>query len=89
MVEELAETLQAMAHCDEVDTLDGLADLLYVTVGTARLFDLPVEAAYREVHRSNMTKNSILNHSAGVNGKGPNYSPPDIAGVLAYRREKR
>lgn len=33
-----------------------LADLMYVTIGTAVTFGLPLEEVFREVHRSNMTK---------------------------------
>src|SRR5262245_24245697 len=56
LLEEAAETVIAMAEGDEVKALDGLADLLYVLLGTAVTFRWPLEEAFAEVHVSNMTK---------------------------------
>ena len=86
MLEELGESLEAMAENDELLLLDGLADLLYVAVGTATTFALPVEAAFTEVHRSNMSKEPRIQHSAGVTGKGPGFKPPDLRRVLNLAR---
>ena len=84
MLEELGETLRAMAVCDEIGTLDGLADLMYVTLGTGVVFDLPVDAAFVEVHRSNMTKAVQVNDPDKIRlrDKGPDYVPPDLRAVL-------
>lgn len=65
-----------------------LADLLYVVYGTAEYFDLPMESVFREVHRSNMTKLGldgkpvVVAGYSGKFGKGPNYRPADVHGVL-------
>ena len=88
MLEELGESLEALAAGDELALLDGLADLIYVVVGTATTFKLPVEAAFREVHRSNMTKNSHIDHAAGVTGKGPQFKSPKLRAVLNHARGK-
>jgi predicted HAD superfamily Cof-like phosphohydrolase len=56
MAEELAETLAAMAHGDLVEVADGLADLIYVAVGTAVAYGIPLPAVWDEVQRSNMAK---------------------------------
>lgn len=86
--EELQETHDAMMAEDRVGVLDGLADQLYILLGTVienGLEDKIVEA-FNEVHRSNMSK-------LGADGKpvyredrkilkGPNYSPPDLAKIL-------
>jgi len=89
MVSELAEVLQALVTRDEVELADGLADLEYVVVGTATTFDVPLGDVFDEVHRSNMTKStvesSVRNHD-GDRGKGPQYSPPDVAGTIARSR---
>lgn len=63
--------------------LKELSDLRYVTEGCAVSLGLPIDQAFREVHRSNMSK-------LGANGlpivredgkvlKGPGYSPANMA----------
>lgn len=82
IVEEVAELAAALQDGDEVATLDALADLTYVTVGTAVAYGLPLAEAFTEVHASNMTK------SIGGEGrlwhpvKGTDYRPPDLVRVL-------
>lgn len=89
-LEELAEKYAAMFDGDEVAALDGAADQLYTLLGTAAVFDMPLEAAFLEVHKSNMTKekqpDDPLAHR--VRDKGPNYRPPDIAEVLTRHRKR-
>ena len=84
IIEELGETLIAMAAKDEASVLDGLADLSYVTDGTAVTHDLPLAEAFIEVHRSNMTKTKQEDdvHSDRVREKGDAYVPPNIQGII-------
>lgn len=68
------------------DLLKELADLRYVVEGTAVTLGLPFEAAFVEVHRSNMSKFGedglpIMNDFGKVL-KGPNYSPADLTGLV-------
>lgn len=84
IVEEVAELLTAFTVGDSVATLDALADLLYVTLGTAVAFGLPIAEAFEEVHRSNMTK-TVERDRPGHPGKGRDYSPPDLASLLEKR----
>lgn len=63
--------------------LKELADLRYVVEHCAVQLGLPIEDAYREVHRSNMSKlgddgRPIYNEYGKVQ-KGPNYAPPNMA----------
>lgn len=81
MCEELGEIAKAMAHKDSIALCDGVADLTYVVVGTAVVYRLPLEELFDEVHHSNMTKD-VVRHAHGVKGKGENFIPPDIAGVI-------
>jgi len=72
---------------DVVAAADALADLNYVIAGTALEAAIPLDAVAREVHRSNMSKlgrdgRPILREDGKVL-KGPDYFPPDVAGVLA------
>jgi predicted HAD superfamily Cof-like phosphohydrolase len=52
----------------------------------ARTWGFPMQELFTEVHRSNMTKTFAKNTTGGKYGavkpKGPDYEPPDIAGLL-------
>ena len=88
-VEELGEFIIAMADCDEEKTLDAAGDLLYVLFGSALTMDLPLEAAFVEIHRSNMTKRrqSTDPDACRVRDKGSSYVPPDLASILRAHRD--
>lgn len=88
MFEEFTEVAEAISTHDLTKILDGLCDLLYVVYGTAHEFGLgPVlKEAFREVHRSNMSKlgadgKPVLREDGKVL-KGPNFTPPDLAGII-------
>jgi phosphoribosyl-ATP pyrophosphohydrolase len=91
IIEETAELLSAMHDMDEVKTLDALADLLYVVIGTAVMLDLPLDEAFGEVHASNMSKERQKDDPLGdrVRDKGPNYKPPALDVVLNKYRESQ
>lgn len=89
-LEETGEWLIALGHCDEVASLDALADRLYVLFGDAVTYDLPLQEAFVEVHLSNMTKQRRSDDPGRLRDKGLNYRPPDLKSVLhAYRSLKR
>lgn len=90
LIEELSETLMAMSQGDELETLDGLTDLLYVLIGTAITFDFPLEAAFWDVQKSNMTKEPQPDDVSRVRvrKKGPNFVPPNLAKVLGDHRNE-
>lgn len=87
-LEELGEFLIAMGNGDEAEALDGWADRLYVLIGEAVTMDWPMEAAFNEVHLSNMTKARQPDDPSAtrVRSKGPDYRAPDVAAVLAAHR---
>lgn len=92
MLEELAESLEAMAVRDETKLLDGLADLDYVTHGTAVSYGLPLDEAAVTVHESNMTKavrSADKDADPRLRNKGVSYVPPDLAQVLADHRTEQ
>lgn len=83
IVEEAAELAEALRDGDELGVLDALADLAYVTIGTAVAYGLPLAEAFNEVHKSNMTKSveskgGRLWHPV----KGPDYCPPNLGKIL-------
>lgn len=80
--EEYMELLVAMHDRNLVGTADGIADLIYVLCGTALAFGIPLNEVFAEVHRSNMTKGDGSKRDDGKIMKGPNFRPPDIAGIL-------
>jgi len=84
--EELDELKEALANDDLVETLDALIDLQYVLDGAFLSFGLQgvKEAAFDEVHRSNMSKlgedgKPIRREEDGKVMKGPNYFKPNLA----------
>jgi NTP pyrophosphatase (non-canonical NTP hydrolase) len=81
IIEEVSELAAAMHDGNKTETLDALADLLYVVIGTAVTFNLPLHEAFLEVHRSNMTK-SLERSRPGHPKKGDNYSPPNLCQLL-------
>jgi predicted HAD superfamily Cof-like phosphohydrolase len=86
--EEFKELCEAIADGDFVGIVDGLSDLRYVTYGTYHEFGLgPIaEAAFNEVHRSNMSKlgkdGKPIYRADGKVLKGPNFTKPNIALIL-------
>ncbi|MDJ0463103.1 MazG nucleotide pyrophosphohydrolase domain-containing protein [Streptomyces sp. H27-C3] len=63
-----------------------LADLLYVTYGTAEVLGIPLTDVFEEVHRSNMSKLGLdgrpVRRSDGKVLKGPNYTEADVDKIL-------
>jgi hypothetical protein len=71
--EELDETFNAYYDRDDVEVLDGLIDILVVTLGTLDAFKCKTPEAWKNVFNSNMTKHP------GVNETRPNkFSLPDM-----------
>lgn len=56
MQEELNEYRLAIQQRDMAGVLDALVDLVYVALGTADIYGLPFEDAWRAVHSANMAK---------------------------------
>lgn len=88
MASELGELFDAIGEGDIVEAADGIADLIYVAVGTAISMGIPIDEVFAEVHRSNMTKTA--NKADGESGKkygdktpkGATFEPPRIKEIL-------
>jgi predicted HAD superfamily Cof-like phosphohydrolase len=94
IAEELEELREALKNGDTVETLDALIDLQYVLDGAFLSFGLHdvKEAAFAEVHRSNMSKlgedgKPIRRESDGKVMKGPNYFVPDMSQFIKNKKE--
>lgn len=63
MREELRELEQAMLDNDIVAIADGVADLMYVVIGTAVAYGIDIDPIFDIVHDNNMTKFLKCEHS--------------------------
>ena len=85
--EELGELADAMSKNDLVSTLDALVDLQYVLSGTVLSlgFADAFDEAFREVHRSNMSKledGKPVKDEAGRVKKGRDFKLPNLEQFL-------
>jgi predicted HAD superfamily Cof-like phosphohydrolase len=80
--EELAELALAIADQDDVRLADALGDLIYVVLGTAVTYGIPIGPVFDEIQRANMTKAVRSDGDTRLRDKGNSFVPPDIAGVL-------
>lgn len=86
VMEELKALLKARDANETIETyrllLKELCDLRYVTEGAAVVFGLPIDDAYVEVHRSNMSKlgpdGQPMHREDGKVLKGPDYFKADM-----------
>ena len=84
MMEELAEVVEAMQLNDYEHLAKELGDALYTIYGTAAEYGIPMDEAFAEVHRSNMTKTANPDPNGKVL-KGEDYEEADMASVLSRR----
>jgi predicted HAD superfamily Cof-like phosphohydrolase len=80
--EETDELEDALEHEELEESLDGIADLLYVVLGTAVEMGVDIEPIFREVHRSNMTKIGGHKREDGKWIKPKEYNPVDFTGKV-------
>ena len=87
LAEEFYEVLQEILYFETPEfykkkLTKELADLMYVTIGFATTFGLPLEEVFYEVHKSNMSKlgpnGEVLRREDGKILKGSNYKEPDL-----------
>lgn len=91
MHEELDEFVESWATGDLAQCADALADLVWVTLGTAHYMHLPFDQVWAEVRRANLEKRpwqegdpiKARNYTAGEVVKPLGWRGPDIGGVLA------
>ncbi len=69
-------------HGDMPQIADGLADLVYVVLGTAISYGIDLRPVYEAVHAANMAKVGGPTRSDGKLLKPEGWQAPDVAGVL-------
>jgi predicted HAD superfamily Cof-like phosphohydrolase len=84
--EEFDELQEALQQHDLAAVAKELADLLYVVYGTAVSCGIDMEPVFLEVHRSNMSKVGGYKRADGKWMKPPDYSPAQIAPLLAAQQ---
>jgi predicted HAD superfamily Cof-like phosphohydrolase len=74
---------------DLPELVDGLGDLDYVVEGFRQTLGVNGLPVHNEIHRANMTKKRDNLRADGKIIKGPDFVPPDIAGVLVKQGWQR
>jgi len=85
--EEVLETFDAIEARDLVEVADGIADIIYVAIGMAVEFGIPLADVWDEVQRSNMAKINPKTGKADKRADGKvikpeGWTPPDIASII-------
>ena len=69
-------------HAVRPEILDAICDSIYVLIGLALKMGFDLDGAFREVHRSNMSKlgedGKPIKRDDGKVLKGPNFTPPNL-----------
>lgn len=92
LMEELAEYTNAITKKDAAGALDALVDIVYIALGTAWLFNLPFEKAWKEVQKANMSKIRAKDKT-GKRGtkfdvvKPKDWKAPNIERIVEEERE--
>lgn len=85
------ELLESLLAGDLVGIADGIADSLYVIIGTAAAYGIDIQEIFDEVHRSNMSKTiynedtgkyTVVKNEFGKVLKPESYSPPKLHEIV-------
>lgn len=85
------ELVASILKGDLVGIADGIADVLYVVIGTAIAYGINIQEVFNEVHRSNLSKTvwneeeqryTIEKDEYGKGIKPPTYSPAEIEPII-------
>lgn len=82
LAEEYEELERAIFAGHLPGIADGIADLIYVAIGTAIGYGIDMRPVWEAVHRANMAKAGGPVRDDGKRGKPPGWEHPDVAGIL-------
>ncbi len=80
--EEASEVNYAINYEKLPQIAKELADLIYVCIGAALEFGIPLDEVFSEVHRTNMLKSGGSIRADGKIMKPAGWQPPNIAAIL-------
>lgn len=84
--EELDELHEALNNEDLVGVADALGDLVYVVVGAALVYGIPLGEVMDEIQNSNMSKldeqGNVIRREDGKILKGPNFVEPQLKEII-------
>lgn len=88
ITEEYVEFLNASANKDEIESLDGCMDMIWVILGFCVMKGYDVKGAWDEVARSNLSKidkatGKVIKRADGKVLKPEDWSPPQLEKYLA------
>lgn len=79
--EESKELRTAIKRRDMLATIDGICDLLVVTIGAATEFGIDIDPFWAEVHQSNLAKAGGPVREDGKVLKPEGWQPPNLEAV--------
>lgn len=82
LAEEYEELERAIFAGHLPGIADGIADLIYVAIGTAIGYGIDMRPVWEAVHRANMAKAGGPVRDDGKRGRPPGWQHPDIASIL-------
>ena len=88
LVEEVEELREAIDTLDIVEIADAATDIIYVAVQAFTIIGVDFYACWREVQRSNMTKEPGDETNGYKARKGKKFSAADLARVIERLRTK-
>ena len=81
--EEVRETMEALNNGDMVEIADGIADSIYVLLGTAVSYGIDLQPIWDEVQRSNMAKVEGAERGDGTKPRKPSdWCAPAVQAIL-------
>jgi len=88
ITEEVDELLLALYNDDLVKIADGIADSIFVLLGTAVTYGIDIRPVWEEVHRTNMAKKTGPIREDGKRLKPEGWTPPDIKRIIDEQKGK-
>ena len=85
MKEEFNEYNKAEDNNDIVNLAVELADIIYISCGTAVSYGIPLDDVFNAIHAANMNKlvdGEVIRREDGKIKKPEGWRPADIAGIL-------